>query len=148
MATALGRRAGPAARRAEAGSAPLKYTSVNHLWHKRCSQGVAHPCDCEHMQIPGAVIQQWSEERLRYQVLRAIYERAGADCTRSITATEIGARLEIDYENLFRVLGFLEEHQYLLRVGPEPLVCITLKGIRYIEKAAGRRQSLRVGAYA
>jgi hypothetical protein len=90
----------------------------------------------------------WSEERLRYRILRAIYDRTGADCVRTMTATEIGAYLSIGYEDLYRVIHWLAEHEYLFPVGEGPRVCVTPKGIRYIEKAAGRRMTIRTSAPA
>jgi hypothetical protein len=89
---------------------------------------------------------EWSEERLRYRILRTIYDRTGADCVTSMTATEIGTYLSVGYEDLFRVIHFLAEHQFLFPIAEGPRVCITPKGIRYIEKAAGRRMTLRAPA--
>jgi hypothetical protein len=88
---------------------------------------------------------KWREERLCYQVLRAVYERAGGDCTATTTGAVLQSDLPIDADDLFRILRLLEEHRYLFRVGPGPELCITPKGIRYIEWAAGRRQTLRIG---
>lgn len=89
---------------------------------------------------------EWSEERLRYRVLRAIYDRTGGDCVRTMTATEIGSQLSIGYEELFRAMRLLLDHEFLFSVGEGPRVCITPKGIRYIEKAAGRRMTVRLAA--
>jgi predicted transcriptional regulator len=87
---------------------------------------------------------EWSEERLRYTVLRSIYERVGADCAATTTATQIGAELSIGYEELFRTISALVQHGYLFEVAEGPRVCITPRGIRYIEKAAGRRMTIRL----
>ncbi|CAN5778398.1 hypothetical protein BH23GEM6_BH23GEM6_26390 [soil metagenome] len=87
---------------------------------------------------------EWSEERLRYKILRAVYEHAGSDTGRSTTATEIGTELSMGYEELFRTFSFLVDHGYLLCIGEGPRVCITPAGISYIEKAAGRRMTLRI----
>jgi hypothetical protein len=87
---------------------------------------------------------EWSEERLRYRILRAVYEQSGSDPARSTTATEIGTLLSMGYEELFRTFSFLVDHDYLLPVGEGPRVCITPEGIRYIEEAAGRRMTVRV----
>lgn len=86
---------------------------------------------------------EWSEERLRYNVLSTIYERTGASCETTITGTEVGALLQLKYEDLFRVIHFLEFNGYLKYLDSGPRVCITFKGLRYIEELAGRRRSLR-----
>lgn len=86
----------------------------------------------------------WTEEQLRYRVLHWVYERAGGTCTHTVTGEEIGAGLELRYEDLFRVVYFLESHHYLFRMDTGFRVCVTPKGIRYIEQAAGRRRSLRL----
>lgn len=87
---------------------------------------------------------EWRVERLSYQALRAVYRRTGGNCTVSTTGATLRSDLSIPAEDLFNILGLLEEHGYLFRVGPGPELCITPKGIRYIERAAGRRQSLRL----
>lgn len=89
--------------------------------------------------------EEWSEERLRYRVLRTIFDRAGADCTQQITLTEVGTELGIGYEELFRAATVLQEHDYIFHV-EGGTVCITPKGIRYISSAAGRRMTVRVSA--
>lgn len=89
----------------------------------------------------------WDEERLRYHVLSAIYERAGASCERTVTGTEIGAVLNLKFEDLFRVIHFLEVKGYLKYLDAGPRVCITAAGLRYIEELAGRRRSLRDGSW-
>jgi predicted transcriptional regulator len=87
---------------------------------------------------------EWSEERLRYTVLQSIYRRVGTDCAATITASQIGAELSIGYEELFRTISALAQHGFLFEVAEGPRVCITPRGIRYIEKAAGRRMSVRL----
>jgi DNA-binding MarR family transcriptional regulator len=89
---------------------------------------------------------QWSEEQLRYRVLEYVYTRAGASCTRSVSGEEIGAGLQIHYEDLFRVVHALERHGYLCRIDRALRVCITPAGNRYIEEHAGRRRSVRLPA--
>ena len=91
--------------------------------------------------------ERW-EERLRYDVLRAAYDRAGADCARSVSAAEIGAGLDVRHEDLFRIVYVLDSRHYLRCVGPGPRVCITERGIRYIEEEAGRRRTLRLARAA
>jgi hypothetical protein len=86
---------------------------------------------------------EWNEEQLRYQVLRAVYDKGGARCERTVTGTTIGADLDLRYEDLFRVIHFLEFNGFLNYLGAGPRVCITQKGIHYVDEAAGRRKSLR-----
>jgi hypothetical protein len=85
----------------------------------------------------------WSEEQLRYQVLRVVYERAGAMCTRAVRSEEIGAELQLHFEDLYRIMQYLTARHFLFRTDESFCVCVTPKGIRYIERAAGRRLSLR-----
>lgn len=86
---------------------------------------------------------EWDEERLRYAVLSTIYERAGASCERSVTGTQVGAALDLRYEDLFRIIHYLERNDYLKYLDAGPRVCITPRGLRYVEELAGRRRSLR-----
>lgn len=85
----------------------------------------------------------WSEEQLRYRILRTVYERSGGRCEGIVTGSEIGMLLDLRYEDLFRVIHFLEHHRYIEYLGIGPRVCITEKGIRYIETVALRRRSVR-----
>jgi hypothetical protein len=87
---------------------------------------------------------EWGEEQLRYLILRAVYDRVGRRCDRPVSGTEIGTVLDLRYEELFRVVAFLEQHGYLDHLGESPHVCITPRGIHYIEEVAGRRRSIRV----
>lgn len=86
---------------------------------------------------------QWGEEQLRYRILKAIYDRTGGRCERVVTGSEIGAYLDLRYEDLFRVVHFLEHHSFLQYLGAGPRVCLTGKGLRYIEEVAGKRKSIR-----
>jgi hypothetical protein len=86
---------------------------------------------------------EWGEERLRYSILETVYHRAGGSCEQVVTGAEIGATLGLRYEDLFRVIHFLEHHGYLTYLGSGPRVCITDKGLRYIEEFAARRRSVR-----
>jgi DNA-binding IclR family transcriptional regulator len=85
----------------------------------------------------------WSEERLRYRVLRLIYERSDGSYARSVTATEVGTELDLAYEDVFRVMDYLAERGYLFRLDDDSRVCITPRGMRYVEQTAGRRQTVR-----
>jgi predicted transcriptional regulator len=86
---------------------------------------------------------EWSEEQLRYQVLTTVYAHTGAHCEREVTGTMIGSELKLKYEDLFRIIHFLEYNGYLDYRGSGPRVCITEKGIRYLLESARRRRSIR-----
>jgi hypothetical protein len=86
---------------------------------------------------------EWGEEQLRFQVLRAVYDRGAKDCGDAVAGAQIGAALNVRYEDLFRVIHFLEYHGYLQYLGAGPRVCITPKGLHYIEEGADRRQTVR-----
>jgi predicted transcriptional regulator len=87
----------------------------------------------------------WGQEQLRYRILERIYESSGAQCENPISGTQIGSSLDLRYEELFRTIHFLEHNGYLDYLDVGPRVCITRKGIRYIEEHAGRRRSIRSG---
>lgn len=86
---------------------------------------------------------EWRREQARYRVLEWVYERTGVNCDVAVTGTEIGAALGLPYEDLYRVIHFLEDRGYLNYRGAGPRVCITPKGIRYLEVDAQNRRSIR-----
>lgn len=87
--------------------------------------------------------QQWREERMRFEVLAAIYEACGGqpDCT--LTVSEFAGQLGIWREELFRILDFLDRHRFIVYEGAGPRVSIARRGIDYIEKEGARRRSIR-----
>jgi hypothetical protein len=92
---------------------------------------------------PGNQPPEWTEQQLRYQVLRAVYDRSGGRCEKPASGSAIGADLNLRYEDLFRVVGYLERAGYLVKPEAGPTVCITPKGQTYIAAEAGRRRSIR-----
>lgn len=82
-------------------------------------------------------------EQLRYQVLQWVYEHAGATCSIPVTGSQIGAALHIPYEELYRVIHYLDDRGYLGYLSAGPTVCITVKGIRYLEHEARNRRTIR-----
>jgi predicted transcriptional regulator len=86
---------------------------------------------------------EWRREQLRYSVLELVFQRTGSNCELSVTGSEIGAALELPYEELYRVVHYLENRGFLNYRGAGPRVCITTKGIRYLEELSGRRRSIR-----
>jgi hypothetical protein len=93
---------------------------------------------------------EWQMQRDLFDLLAAVHELSGGDCTRAVSLWEVGAtpgdlRSAVRrFEELFRLVKLLEEEKFLLRMSPTPLVCITPKGIHYVEHGAGRRRSLRL----
>jgi hypothetical protein len=86
---------------------------------------------------------EWRDERLRYQVLRFIYDRLGPDCLAVLTGPEISAALALTEDDVFRVVGWLTDRGYVRHYGARPSICLTQQGIDYLESSARRRQSLR-----
>ncbi|MQA92433.1 MAG: hypothetical protein GEU90_19770 [Gemmatimonas sp.] len=85
----------------------------------------------------------WGEEQLRYTILQAVYDRAGRCCENIVTGAEVGGALNVRTEDLFRGIHFLEHNGYLNYLGSGPRICMTEKGLRYVEEQAARRRSIR-----
>lgn len=85
----------------------------------------------------------WREERLRYQVLRFIYDRVAGDCDTSLSGGEVQGALALAADDVQRVVGWLETRKYVRTSGSRPSICLTAQAIEYLENAARRRQSLR-----
>ena len=86
---------------------------------------------------------EWRDERLRYQVLRYIYDRLGPDCVAILTGPEISCALALTEEDVLRVVSWLTDRRYVRHFGARPSICLTEQGIDYLESSARRRQSLR-----
>jgi hypothetical protein len=86
---------------------------------------------------------EWREEALRYQVLRAVYDRAGAKCHTVVTGSQIGATLGLTFDDLFRLTYWLDVNEYITCIDLDSRICITEKGIQYMEHLAGRRRTIR-----
>lgn len=86
---------------------------------------------------------EWRQERLRYHIPRWIYETTGANCEIEVTGPQVGVALGLSYEELYRAINFLHEHGYLAYRGVGPRVCLTGRGIEYLEVLAKRRESVR-----
>jgi hypothetical protein len=85
----------------------------------------------------------WAEERLRYEVLRFIYNRVGANCDVLLTGPQVGVALALSAADLSRILGWLETREYLRPLDEGPELCLTAHGISVIEAPGERRRSLR-----
>jgi hypothetical protein len=82
-------------------------------------------------------------ERLRYRVLMEIYGRSGGRCETPVAGLLVGEALGLSREETFRTIHFLAHHGFLDYRGAGPRICITEKGIRFLERDAGRRRSVR-----
>ena len=100
-------------------------------------------------QVAGATMQamqqepfDWREERLRYQVLRFIYDTVGAECEGTVGGAQIGSALALGFEEVFRIATWLDDHGYVHHLGGGARVCLTPKGVGYVV-TEGQRRSLR-----
>jgi Mn-dependent DtxR family transcriptional regulator len=87
--------------------------------------------------------QAWREERLRYEVLKALYEKCQGQSGRVMRVAGFGECLGVWPEELFRGVEFLDRHGYVTYHGAGPEVSITSKGVEYLERKAARRRSIR-----
>lgn len=95
------------------------------------------------MNADSTVQADWRDERLRYQVLRYVYDRLGPDCVATLTGPEISAALALTDDDVLRVVGWLTDRGYIRHFGARPSICLTEQGIDYLESSARRRHSLR-----
>lgn len=87
--------------------------------------------------------QAWREERLRYEVLKSLYEKSAGRPDRVVHVAGFADGLRVWREELFRGVEFLDRHGYLTYHGAGPEVSITPKGVEYLERMAARRRSIR-----
>lgn len=97
---------------------------------------------------PAEVSRVWAEriesdERLRFSVLRAVYEIAAGGPTVVVNASHFPTLLSIPAERIFAVVEFLSREGYLAYRGAGPRVALTERGVEYVEAAARRRGTLR-----
>ncbi len=88
-------------------------------------------------------LEQVNRERRRYAVLEQLYLLTGENCEHAVSPREIETQLEtsaatqlLEVEDLVR-LGYMQH----ARGGGK--ICITEKGIRYLQQDAWRRRSVR-----
>lgn len=84
-----------------------------------------------------------SEERLRFEILRGVYEIAGGDASREVHASRFAPALHVPLERVFAVVEFLSREGYLAYRGAGPRVALTQRGIDYLQGDSGRRGTLR-----
>lgn len=84
-----------------------------------------------------------SEERLRFAVLRGVYELAGGDASVEVNASRFAPDFSIPLEQVFAIVEYLSREGYLAYQGAGPRVSLTPRGIEYLEDDSGRRGTLR-----
>jgi hypothetical protein len=84
-----------------------------------------------------------SDERLRFKILRAVYEAASYDAAAEVNASRFAPALSVPLERVFAVVEFLSREGYLAYRGAGPRVSLTQRGIDYVEAESGRRGTLR-----
>lgn len=84
-----------------------------------------------------------SDERLRFAILRAVYEAVSFDSADEINASRFATALSVPLERVFAVVEFLSREGYLAYRGAGPRVSLTQRGIDYVEAESGRRGTLR-----
>lgn len=95
------------------------------------------------MESKEQALQRRREERMRYEVLRMLYDATGAAEDGAVRAWSFAPDLGVWREELFRVIEFLDRKRYLEYLGAGPTVRITRAGVEYIESEAERRKSIR-----
>jgi hypothetical protein len=92
-------------------------------------------------------LQHRREERMRFEVLTMLFEAANRCVDLPIDVAGFVRRLGVWEDELDRVLGYLARYDYI-RFSRDPAgqrveVCLTVKGVDYIERDAGRRRTIR-----
>lgn len=87
--------------------------------------------------------QQEERERVRFDILRGVYERSWTEGAPPVRALDIGLAMGLSREEIFRTVLDLTQRSYLSFCSAGPQVSITEKGAAYLENIAGRRRSIR-----
>lgn len=95
------------------------------------------------MSQPPSTPVSWYEERLRYHVLRFIYDHVGPNCDITLSSAQIGVALALTAGDVIRIVSWLDERGYVNQFGSRPDICLTPKAIKYLEISADRRRSVR-----
>ena len=81
---------------------------------------------------------------MRFEVLHMLYAAADRCADFPVEVGGFVRKLGVWQDELERVLRFLAEKQYIRLVGELPrTVCLTVKGVDYIERDSVRRHSIR-----
>jgi hypothetical protein len=84
-----------------------------------------------------------SEERLRFEILRGVFEVAEGNAAVEVNASRFAGVFSVPLERVFAVVEFLSREGYLAYRGAGPRVALTQRGIDYLEGDSGRRGTLR-----
>ena len=81
---------------------------------------------------------------MRFEVLQMLYGAADRCADFPVEMGGFVRKIGVWQDELERILRFLAENQYIRLVGQIPrTVCLTVKGIDYIERDSLRRRSIR-----
>jgi hypothetical protein len=89
--------------------------------------------------------QRRRQERMRFEVLYMLYDAAGQCVDFPVDVAGFVKRLGVWEDELVTTVEFLAREDYL-RFDAHPWnvsVCLTVKGVDYIEKDRGRRRTIR-----
>ena len=90
-------------------------------------------------------LQQRRVERMRFEVLYMLYDAASHCVDLPVDVGGFVKSLGVWEDQLSTVLQYLHEQEYINyeRVSDSVNVCLTIKGVDYIEKDRGRRSTIR-----
>ena len=82
---------------------------------------------------------------MRYEILHMLYEAASRCADVEVVAGSFATRLGVWHEELTRALDFLDARGYVRQAGTGDAagICLTVRGVDYIERDARRRKSIR-----
>lgn len=87
--------------------------------------------------------EQVNRERRRYAFLEQLYLLTGENCERAISPREIETQMETPAAAHRSEVEDLVRRGYVQYAGRGGEICVTEKGIRYLQKDAWRRRSVR-----
>ncbi len=88
-------------------------------------------------------LEQMNRERHRYAVLEQLYLLTGEDCEHAVSPGEIETQMEMPAATQLPVVRDLVRMGYMQYAGSGGNICLTEKGVRYLQKDAWRRRSVR-----
>jgi predicted transcriptional regulator len=88
-------------------------------------------------------LQRRREERMRFEVLAMLYQACGGEVDSERNAWGFAVDLGIWHAELFRIVEWLAAHGLIRYCGAGPIVCLTQRGVDFIERPGERRRSIR-----
>lgn len=88
-------------------------------------------------------LQRRREERMRFEVLRMLYDAVGGVAGMEVSCAACARRLGVWEPEILRVIDFLKRRGFLDYAAPGPVVRLTQAAVDYIEVEAGERRSIR-----